>query len=63
MLIPSSLGIPVLYCFWWFLLLLAVFSAFSGFSGGLDVPGVLGLQAGGVWASLGMSEQFQVTGS
>ena len=31
--------------------------------GGLDVPGVLGLKAGGVWTSLGMSERFQVTGS
>ena len=43
MLIPFSLGILVLCCFWQFLLLLAVLLAFSGFLGGLDMPGVLGL--------------------
>ena len=31
MLIPSSLSVLALYCFWQFLLLLAVFPAFSGF--------------------------------
>ena len=50
-------------------LLLAIFTAFGSFScfwrflGGLDEPGVLGSQPGGVWMSLGVSEWFQVTGS
>ena len=56
MLIPCPPGIPV---FVLLLLLLAVFR----FSGGLDEPGAPGLEAGGVWTSLGMSEWFQVIGS
>ena len=39
------------------------FLCFQWFLGGLDEPGVLGSQPGGVWTSLGMSEWFQVTGS
>ena len=62
MLIPFSLTFR-------FLLSMAVFAAsgsflcFQWFSGGLDKPGVLESQPGGVWTSLGMSEQFQITGS
>ena len=56
MLIPCPPGILV---FVLLLLLLAVFR----FSGGLDEPGAPGLEAGGVWMSLGMSERFQVIGS
>ena len=62
MLIPFSLTFQ-------FLLPVAIFAAsgsflcFQWFLGGLDEPGVLGSQPGGVWASLGMSEQFQITGS
>ena len=55
MLIPSSLGVPVLYCFWQFSLLLAVFS------GGLDVPGVLGCkleESGNPWACLNGSRSL-----
>ena len=61
-------GVPILleaeaafeqffHCFWQF------FYCFWQFLGGLDEPGVLGSQPGGVWTSLGMSEWFQVTGS
>ena len=59
MLIPCPPGIPV---FVLLLLPLAVFLLIA-FSGGLDEPGAPGVEAGGVWTSLGMSEWFQVTGS
>ena len=63
MLIPFSLGILVLYCFWQFLLLLVVFSAFGSFFRWSGCAWCVRLQAGGVWMSLGVSEWFQVTGS